>query len=117
MTDITAESPTKPPDLPTDHPHIVRTEGICGGRPRIKGTRISVRLVAEFHKMGESVEDILIMYPHLTSAAVYDAVSYYYDHLEEIEAEIEANKLENLLTKHNAELDDRGVIHFRLSYR
>ena len=114
MTDLTAPAKAAAPaDIPTDHPHIVRTPGIRGGRPRIKGTGIDVRLIAGFHKMGETVEDILEMYPHLTPAGVHDAISYYYDHLEDIEAEIEENKIENLLEKHNAYVDDQGVVHFR----
>lgn len=115
MADMTQIPPatTEQEDIPTEHPHIVRRAGVLGGSPRIKGTRISVRLLAEFHKMGETVADILAMYPHLHPAAVYDALSYYYDHLVEIEDEIEANKLENVLEKHNAYLDEKGVVQFR----
>jgi len=72
----------------TEHPHIVKTEGVVGGRPRIKGTRISVELVARYFKMGESPDDIILMYPHLKPAAVYDAISYYLDHQEEMEREM-----------------------------
>ena len=72
----------------TAHPYIVCTEGFVGGRPRVKGTRLSVELLARFHKMGESPEDILDSYPHLTPAALYDALSYYYDHQQEIDAGI-----------------------------
>lgn len=34
--------------------------------------------------MGKSVDDIVAMYPHLTHAQVYDALSYYYDHRDEV---------------------------------
>lgn len=114
MTDMTVQPKTATlADIPTEHPHIVRTEGFCGGRPRIIGHRISVRTLAEYLKLGNSVEDIVATYPHIDPAAIYDAISYYFDHREEIEAEIEANKLENLLQKHNAYVDDRGAVHFR----
>src|SRR5581483_2698760 len=35
-------------EVRTEHPHIVMTEGYCGGRPRIEGTRISVEFIARF---------------------------------------------------------------------
>lgn len=75
-------------DKKTEHPHIVKTEGVVGGRPRIKDTRISVELIARYFKMGESPDDIFLMYPHLKPAAIYDAISYYLDHQEEMEREM-----------------------------
>ncbi len=75
------------------HPHIVSDSAICGGSPRIKGTRITVRTIAVYvlHQ-GVTPEDLLGYYPHLTFAAVYDALSYYYDNRDEIDAEIAANQ-------------------------
>jgi uncharacterized protein (DUF433 family) len=71
------------------HPHIEKTPRICGGEPIIKGTRISVRLIAELERLGKSVDEIIALYPHLTHAGVYDALSYYYDNREEIDKYIE----------------------------
>jgi uncharacterized protein (DUF433 family) len=71
------------------HPHIEKTPSICGGEPVIKGTRISVRLIAELERLGKSVDEIIALYPHLTHAEVYDALSYYYDNKEEIARYIE----------------------------
>lgn len=71
------------------HPHIVCDPGICGGNPHLAGTRISVRTVVIavlFH--GLNPEELLQHYPHLTLAAIYDALSYYYDHREAIDLEI-----------------------------
>lgn len=76
----------------TEHPHIVRIEGVCGGRPIITGTRISVRTIVERMRLGDSPEQIVENYPPLTLAQVYDALSYYHEHKSEIEAEIAANK-------------------------
>ena len=64
-----------PRERKTEHPHVVKTEGIVGGRPRIKGTRISVELIARFFKDGVSPQEILDTYPHLKAAAVYDATA------------------------------------------
>ena len=94
----------------TDHPYIVKTDGICGGRPLIKGTRITVDLIAAMFKAGDIVEDILQFYPHLHPAQVYDAISYYLDHQREIEEEMRHNTPENILNSYNLEMDDRGVI-------
>jgi len=43
--------------MPTNHPFVVRVEGICGGRPIIVGTRTPVRSIIGYHKMGMSVGD------------------------------------------------------------
>jgi len=94
----------------TDHPHIVRIEGVRGGRPVIKGTGIAVDLIASFFKAGESIEDILIYYPQIKSAQLYDAISYYFDHQSEIEDYIEQNKIENVLKEFDLEMNERGVI-------
>lgn len=74
------------------HPHITTDPGICGGSPTIVGTRISVRIVVGYilHQ-GLTPEELQASFPHLSLAAIYDALSYYYDNRKEIDAEIEAN--------------------------
>jgi len=69
----------------TNHPYIEVRAGVIGGEPVIAGTRIGVRLIAGWHRMGQSVDEIVAMYPHLNHAQVHDALSYYYDHKAEIE--------------------------------
>ena len=96
----------------TEHPYIVRVPDICGGRPTIKGTRISVQHIATLYKAGDMVEEILQAHPHLQAAAVYDAISYYLDHQPEIEQEIVNNRLETLAAKHGLTIDDQGVLRF-----
>ena len=76
-----------PPKIRTEHPHIVRVEGVCGGRPVIEGTRLSVKLMVGWTREGLSPEQILDLYPHLSAAQIADALAYYEDHPEEIEAE------------------------------
>jgi uncharacterized protein (DUF433 family) len=95
-----------------DHPYIVQTPGVCGGRPRIRESRISVRTIAELYRQGEPAGEILETYPHLDPAAVDDAIGYYLDHRAEIEAEIEANSLEAVLAEAGAVQGDDGVIRF-----
>jgi uncharacterized protein (DUF433 family) len=96
----------------TEHPYIVRMPGVCGGRPIIKGTRLSVRHVAQLYKAGDTVEEIIHTHPHLKVAAVYDAISYYLDHQQEIAQEIAANRLETLQATYNLEVDAQGFASF-----
>jgi uncharacterized protein (DUF433 family) len=68
--------------------HIEITPGICGGKPRIAGHRITVQNVAIWHeKLGRSVDEIATEHD-LTLAEIYAALSYYHDHRAEIEASI-----------------------------
>ena len=69
--------------------YIVQDEGICGGKPRIAGTRMKVQHIAlEYLYMGLSVEGILESHPHLKPAQIHAALSYYFDHQVEIEQDI-----------------------------
>ncbi len=69
----------------TEHPHIVRHMGVCGGEPVIDGLRVTVRHVATLHKRGETILDISEALG-LTEAQVFHALSYFFDHQGEIQA-------------------------------
>ena len=49
---------------------------ILGGKPIIRGTRISVELILEWIASGASRDDILKAHPHLTHADVEQALGY-----------------------------------------
>lgn len=98
--------------MPTDHPHIVRTEGVCGGSPRLRGTRLAVWGIAELFRRGEPAEEISALYDHVDPAAIRDAIGYYLEHRQEIDAEIEENTLESVLKRTGAVLGEDGVIRF-----
>ena len=108
----TRQAPSRSPEPTRDHPYIVRTDGVCGGSARIRDSRIPVRVIAELYRQGEPVREILDTYPHLDPAAVDDAIGYYLDHRQEIDAEIEAGSLESVLAETGAVLDEGGVIRF-----
>lgn len=55
---------------------IVSDPGILGGKPCIKGTRISVEFILDLVASGGSRDDILKAYPHLTPEDVEQAVRY-----------------------------------------
>lgn len=96
----------------TEHPYIIRVPGICGGRPIIRNSRISVRQVAQLYKAGDLVDEIIDAYPQLAPAAIYDAISYYLDHQVEIEQEIVGNRMEQLIAEHRLSVDERGIVTF-----
>jgi len=95
---------------PTEHPYVVRHPGIGNGEPIIKETRIAVRLIAGYYKRGAAVEEIERDYTFLSTAAIYDAISYYLDHQTEIEELIAAHQIENVLRKTGLTMDEHGVI-------
>jgi uncharacterized protein (DUF433 family) len=75
----------------TEHPYIVTEEEILGGEPIIKGTRTPVRAIVETWRMDIAPEEIPHHLPHLTVAQVFDALSYYSNHQDEINAYIARN--------------------------
>ena len=67
-----------------DH-HIETTPGVCGGKPRIAGRRITVQNVAGWHEReGKAVDEIASEYG-LSLGDVHAALAYYYDHREAID--------------------------------
>uniref|UniRef100_B8HKI6 DUF433 domain-containing protein n=1 Tax=Cyanothece sp. (strain PCC 7425 / ATCC 29141) TaxID=395961 RepID=B8HKI6_CYAP4 len=70
---------------------------ILGGEPIIKGTRTSIRAIVGLWQLGIAPEEILNHLPHLTLAQVFDALSFYLDHQEEINQYIERNQVPNEL--------------------
>ncbi len=49
---------------------------ILGGKPTIKGTRISVQFILELLAAEMSIDEILAEYPHLTREDVLAAINY-----------------------------------------
>lgn len=77
----------------TEHLYIVTDGRILSGEPIIKGTRTPVRAIVEMWRMGVAPEEVTRHLPHLTPAQVFDALSYYSDHQEEINRHIERNRI------------------------
>lgn len=55
---------------------ITADSAILGGKPVIRGTRISVDFVLELYAAGVSREEILADYPHLTPEALSACLTY-----------------------------------------
>ena len=64
---------------------LVQTPGVCGGRLRIDGSRITVGRIAVLYKQGLNAEDISQTYPHLEISRIYAALAYYHANREEEE--------------------------------
>lgn len=81
----------------TGHPYVISDDSILNGTPIVKGTRTPVRAIAELWKFGVTPEEIVMRLPHVTLAQVFDALSYYQDHCEEIEQDILRNRVPDML--------------------
>jgi uncharacterized protein (DUF433 family) len=55
---------------------ITADPAILGGKPIIRGTRITVDFVLELYAAGVSREEILADYPHLTSEDLSACLAY-----------------------------------------
>ncbi|MEM9272134.1 MAG: DUF433 domain-containing protein [Cyanobacteria bacterium P01_F01_bin.143] len=67
---------------------IVQTPGVCGGRPRIAGTRVTVQNVAIDFNSGMKPEEIVSERRNLNPAQVYAALAYYYANKANIDLDI-----------------------------
>ena len=69
--------------------YIVKTPGVCGGKPRIAGHRIRVQDIVVWHEQqGWSPDEIVSHYPQLSLSKVYAPLAYYHDHREDIRREM-----------------------------
>ena len=73
---------------------IVSTPGICGGRPRIVGHRVTVENIAIDYHTGMTPEEIAPERSQLTLAQIYAALAYYHANKEEMDAAIAAEEVE-----------------------
>lgn len=71
---------------------ITRDDEILGGEPRIDGTRVAVRHVAaRVIDHGSSPAHVADQFD-ISLSSVYAALSYYYDHLDEMREFEQANE-------------------------
>ncbi len=67
--------------------HIASDPNKHNGKPRIAGKGITVQHIAALHNHGWTVTDLIEEY-ELTPGQVHAALSYYYDHKDEIDQAI-----------------------------
>jgi len=78
------------------HPYIASRSDIGAGRPIIAGTRTRVANIVTYYKHGFSPEELAREFPHLSLSQIHDALSYYYEHRQDIDHEIDEELEENL---------------------
>ena len=61
---------------PNDFPLITSDPDTLGGKPCVKGTRISIEMILEWLASGASQREILKNYPQLTEQGLQEAISY-----------------------------------------
>ena len=72
---------------------ISRTLGVCGGKACIAGHRVRVLDVVSWHEhQGMTPDEIVSHIPSITLADVHAALAYYFDHIEEIQQEMRAER-------------------------
>ena len=82
--------------LTPQHAYVEVIERPGGLSAVIKGTRVGVRDIVGYIRIGETPESLAEqILPHLTLAQIYDALSYYNDHQAEIERELAQNTEEH----------------------
>jgi uncharacterized protein (DUF433 family) len=78
--------------MSTQVQHIECVAGKCGGKPCIAGTRIRVWDIYVLHELqGKSADEVVAAFPHISRSDVFAALSYYYDHKAEIDAQAQAD--------------------------
>ena len=78
----------------TGHRYIVTDSEILSGEPIVASTRTPVRAIVEMWRNGTAPEEIATGLPHLSLAQVFDALSYYSDHIEQINHYIALNRID-----------------------
>jgi uncharacterized protein (DUF433 family) len=96
---MTTAVETKAPAQRTEHPHIVKSADIFGGMPRVEGTRISVLQVRNWVESGMDFDYIVENFPPLTLAQIHDALSYSYDHPDELAEHRSRHTLRSVLKR------------------
>lgn len=70
------------------YPHIVKENGESARLESHARVRVA-QIVMDYLAHGWSVDEICHQYPHLQHAEVHAAMTYYFDHRDEIEGEIQ----------------------------
>jgi uncharacterized protein (DUF433 family) len=98
--------------LAPKHAYIEIVDKIAGPQAMIRGTRVPVSIIIGYLHTEETPESLVKnILPHLTLAQVYDALSYYHDHQDEIEQELQENKEEHGRAVLRERLGEAGYQH------
>jgi uncharacterized protein (DUF433 family) len=68
---------------------ITRNPEVMGGKPCIRGIRVTVGAIVGLMASGHTTSQILAAYPYLEEADIYEALAYAAWRVEEIEVPLE----------------------------
>ncbi|AFZ00277.1 DUF433 domain-containing protein [Calothrix sp. PCC 6303] len=68
---------------------ITRNPEVMGGKPCIRGIRVTVGTIVGLMASGHTTSQILAAYPYLEEADIYEALAYAAWRVEEIEVPLE----------------------------
>lgn len=80
------------PPLPrvlVPHPHVRVDESTLQGSPHVVGSKVPVRRLWAWHRSGTTIETLFRRYPQLGPAKVLDALSFAYDNVDLVQADLE----------------------------
>jgi uncharacterized protein (DUF433 family) len=88
--------------------HVELRSGERGERPFIAGHRVRVQDVVLWNEEGLTPDEIVLRVPSISLADVHAALTYYYDHRDEIERQIrEDNSYASKMEADNLPHSDR----------
>lgn len=76
--------------IATEHPHVKRDDR---GRPVAGKHATALHVLAEYWRLGWTLEELASGYPHLSMAEILDVLSFYLDNRAEVDALIRANRV------------------------
>jgi uncharacterized protein (DUF433 family) len=60
----------------SEFPRITRTPGVMGGKPCIRGMRVTVGMITGQLSAGTSVEELLEHFPYIEREDILEAIGY-----------------------------------------
>ena len=86
--------------------HFTQTPGVCGGEPCIAGRRIKVRHVYVWYTLMGMSDDEIAAHYDLSLAEIHAALTYAYEHLDEIRTAMreEDEFVEEIFRNHQSKL-------------
>ncbi len=76
------------PPVRVHHPHVESRPERFGGSPLVRGTKVPVRRLWQWHRRGVTCETLVKRYPALGAAKVLDALAFAYDNEDMLEADL-----------------------------
>jgi uncharacterized protein (DUF433 family) len=77
------------PRVLVPHPHVRVDDAILAGSPHVVGSKVPVRRLWAWHRSGITVETLVRRYPNLGPGKILDALSFAYDNVDVITADLD----------------------------